>query len=352
MPNKGLIGIKASQTSSADQSGMHTLNDLHEEQFADNWPIPTTTILSINRNGNVSTYQNGTNSYIHHASEHVHTITVLHTKNVTWYLWGAAGGGGIYSTLRHGGNGGLAYGTVEMQAGTTYYLYVGKAGGNVIDLTLSGISGYDLGGTAGWPNGGYGTMGDASGAGGGGMTMLSKAAFSTSMSDSDILLIAGGGGGTTGYFSSAGSGGGTTGEDAASGVTGGSQSAGGTYNGAKLQGGNATGNRTSGSDDGGGGGGGYYGGGGGTSDAKPGAGGSGYINTTLVSNSAFGTSSTQAFSGSFNTRINPPDVNNIWSNSMDTTQTSNTAVYARGGLSKHTNELDGGNGFAYITIAA
>lgn len=348
MPNKGLIGIKASQTSSSDQSGMHTLNDLHEENFADNWPGPTTTVLSINRNGNVATYQNGTNSYIHHASEHVHTITVLTTKNVTWYLWGAAGGSGMYGYNRHGGNGGLAYGTVSMQAGTTYYLYVGKAGGNVIDQT----SGYDHGGDAGWPNGGYGTMGDASGAGGGGMTMLSKAAFSTSMSDSDILLIAGGGGGTTGYLSSGGSGGGTTGEDNVSGITAGTQSAGGTYNGAKLQGGNATGSKTSGSDDGGGGGGGYYGGGGGTSDAKPGAGGSGYINTSLVSNSAFGTSSTINFSGAAGQRINPPDVNNIWLNSMDTTQYSNTAVYARGGLSKHTNELDGGNGFAYITIAA
>ena len=48
MPNKGLIGIKASQSSSSDQSGMHTLNDLHEENSANNWPEPTLTILSIN----------------------------------------------------------------------------------------------------------------------------------------------------------------------------------------------------------------------------------------------------------------------------------------------------------------
>ncbi len=349
MPNKGLIGIKASQASVNDQSGMHTLNDLHEENSGNNWPIPTTTALSINRNGNVSTYNTGTSHYIHHGSEHVHTITVLTNVSVIWYLWGAAGGSGIYSTNKHGGNGGLAYGTIQMLSGTTYYLYVGKAGGSVVDAA----SGYDVGGAVGWPNGGYGTMGDATGAGGGGMTMLSKATFSTGMSDSDILLIGGAGGGTTGYSGSGGSGGGTNGQNAGtSGITGATQSAGGTHNGAKLQGGNATGNQSSGSDDGAGGGGGYYGGGGGTSDGKPAAGGSGYINTSLVSSSAFGTSNTISFSGGSSDRVNPPDVNNIWQNSMDTT-TITAPVYARGGLSGGgaNQGLSGGNGFAYITIA-
>ena len=84
-------------------------------------------------------------------------------------------------------------------------------------------------------------------------------------------------------FRSAGAGGGTTGQSGNGPSTGGTQSSGGTYNGGFLTGGNATGSRTSGSDDGGGGGGGYYGGGGGTSDATPGSGGSGYVNTSFVS---------------------------------------------------------------------
>jgi hypothetical protein len=205
---------------------------------------------------------------------------------VTFRTWGAAGGNGAYGIGQSSGAGGYARGTVTLQPGTTYYLYVGEGGFGPSNKS------FGTGGAGGWPNGGYGTTGDATGAGGGGMTMISKAVFSTGMSDSDILLIAGAGGGSTGYAGNAGAGGGSSGQNASAGpAVGGSQASGGTYNGAKLTGGNATGSRTSGADDGGGGGGGYYGGGGGTSDANPGAGGSGYFNPSLISSSTLTTGS-------------------------------------------------------------
>ena len=221
-------------------------------------------------------------TYAYNNSNTANTITVTGAPAiVTVRAWGSAGGNGSYiGSVNSAGAGGYARGTVTLQPGTTYYLYVGQ-GGFGPSASILGV-----GGAGGWPNGGFGTSGDATGAGGGGMTMLSKAIFSTGMSDSDILLIAGAGGGSTGYAGNAGAGGGTNGQNASAGpATGGLQAAGGTYNGAKLTGGNATGSRTSGTDDGGGGGGGYYGGGGGTSDANPGAGGSGYFNPTLISSS-------------------------------------------------------------------
>jgi hypothetical protein len=212
-------------------------------------------------------------SYFTYSTPSPRIVTVSSPRNVTFYLWGAAGGNGGYSAGNYSGAGGYVKVTVAMQV-QNYYLYVGEGG-----RAPSSYS-YGQGGLGGYPNGGYGTVGDASGAGGGGMTMLSLAPYSTGMSaPASIVAIAGGGGGTCGYSGSAGAGGGTNGQNASSGpATGGTQSSGGTYNGAYLLGGNATGSRTGGSDDGGGGGGGLYGGGGGTSDARPAAGGSGYVN--------------------------------------------------------------------------
>ena len=206
-------------------------------------------------------------------------LTVSAAKTITITMWGGAGGNGNYSPSAYSGGGGYTKGTVTLQAGQNYYLYVGGGG-----QPPSAVS-YGNGGLGGWPNGGYGTVGDASGAGGGGMSMVSLVPYSTTMLDSAVFMIAGGGGGTCGYAGSAGGGGGTNGQSSAFGPsTGGSQTSGGTYNGAKFVGGNATGSRTSGSDDGGGGGGGYYGGGGGTSDASPGSGGSGWVYTQMVTN--------------------------------------------------------------------
>ena len=222
-------------------------------------------------------------TYVYNNSNTVNTLTVTGSPvAVTVRAWGAAGGNGSYGAGNSSGAGGYARGTVTLQPGTTYYFYVGQGGFGPASTTGNG-------GNGGWPNGGYGSRGDASGAGGGGMTMLSKALFSTGMSDSDILLIAGAGGGSTGFQASAGAGGGTTGQNSNI-ATGGTQSVGGTTNGAKLAGGNSPGSRTTTSEnDDGGGGGGYYGGGSGIGDGVPGAGGSGYFNPSLVSSSTLTT---------------------------------------------------------------
>lgn len=225
-------------------------------------------------------------TYVYNNSNTVNTLQVTGSPvAVTFRVWGAAGGNGSYGGSYQAGAGGYAKGTITLQPGTTYYLYVGEGGFGPTTASFGN------GGLGGWPNGGYGTMGDASGAGGGGMSMVSTATFSAGMANADVLIIAGGGGGTTGYAGSAGAGGGTTGQNTSTGSSGGTSSAGGTYNGAKLTGGNATGARTSGSDDGGGGGGGWYGGGGGTSDARPGAGGSGYYDAALVGSATLSTGS-------------------------------------------------------------
>lgn len=269
-----------------------------------------------------------TNTYVYNNANTVNTLQVTGGPVVvTFRVWGAAGGGGSYSSTFNSGSGGYAKGTITLQPGTTYYLYVGD-GGNGPSSTAGN------GGLGGWPNGGYGTRGDASGAGGGGMSMVSTAIFSTGMSNTNILLIAGGGGGTTGFQYNAGAGGGTSGENSSGGSgqggRGATQSSGGTFNGAYLTGGNATGQRTSGTDDGGGGGGGYYGGGGGTSDATAGGGGSGYYNPSLVS------------SPTLETGVNktPPDPDGLLPNT----------TYAYGNTSIGGTPQKGNPGIMYLTF--
>lgn len=288
-------------------SGIYKLKDVHKFEAGDNWPVteypsfPSLdsadgiwTLTQVSRAVQGAVWPgtvlpsvlelNGSevevSSYVYNNSNTANTIVVTGSPiTVKFSLWGAAGGNGSYSNGPGTGSGGFVQGTITLPVGT-YYLYVGEGGKGPVSKNSTG-------GLGGWPNGGFGTQGDATGAGGGGMTMLSSATFSTGMADSTIFLIAGASGGSTGYNGQSGVGGGTTGGNSINSAqpsTGGTQSAGGTNNGSKLQGGNATGQRTSGTDDGGGGGGGYYGGGGGTSDANPGAGGSGYINTSVATN--------------------------------------------------------------------
>ena len=309
--------------------------------------FPSPFKFKINSNGTITTFYSGQTGYVRHGGEWAHTITVSEVCTVTWYLWGAAGGSGMYSTGRHAGNGGLTYATVAMQVGT-YYLYIGEGGEGTTSSSSNG-------GLGGWPNGGYGGKGDASGAGAGGMTMLSTAVYATNMSDSTIIMIAGGGGGTTGYSGHGGHGGGQEGRDASTGGTsagwgiGGTQSAGGAQNGAKLVGGNSPGSRTvSSANDDGGGGGGYYGGGAGLGDGKPGGGGSGYYNTSLTTNQTYTASAAWSGNATVSSLVSPPDVNSLLANS-DWAGNSDEK-YAQGKISSSTTQ-HGGNGLAYFSVA-
>ena len=302
--------------------------------------------FKINSNGTVTTFYPGDNGYVRHGGEWAHTVTVATTCTVTFYLWGAAGGSGRYSTGKHAGNGGLTYATTTLQAGTTYYIYVGEGGQS------SGVTGTAHGGLGGWPNGGYGGRGDASGGGGGGMTMLSKAVFATNMSDSDILMIAGGGGATTGYAGHAGHGGGQEGRNSSKNTShgqGGTQTSHGSSGAGKLSGGNVGGSRTvSSSDDSGGGGGGYYGGGAGYGDGQPGGGGSGYYNTSLTSNQTYTASAAWSGDANVSSLVSPPDVNSLLANSN--WAGSGHEKYAQGKITTG-SALTEAHGLVYFSIA-
>jgi len=256
-------------------------------------------------------------------------------SSLTVKVWGAGGAGGTYATNGDGGGpGGYANGTLSVTAGEVLQIVVGEGGKEGITWGDGGLGGY-LGG-------GYGTMGDASGGGGGGLSGI----FNVSVTQANSLIIAGGGGAGTGYRIGGGGGGtvggdGTLGGGAAGGGGGGTQSAGGSSScssaGSALQGGNGdgTGARTSGSADGGGGGGGYYGGGGGCSDAGGGGGGSGYLHSTRITNGNL----TQGNNGAVSGDVNPPE-------------TSDEDYIAGRGVGKGGDNGDGGNGTIVIKYTA
>lgn len=221
--------------------------------------------------------QTNSQTFTYTGSEQTFVVPAGVTQ-MTFKIWGAGGGSGTYSSYG-GGAGGYTEASVSTTPGQTLVLIVGDGG-------KYGASNGN-GGLGGWPGGGYGTRGDASGGGGGGYSGV----FITNHTHANSLLIAGGGGAGTGYrYGGAGSG--LNGNIGHNGGYGGTQAAGGTgssgADGSALQGGNgdAYGLRTSGSYDGGGGGGGYYGGEGGYSDAGGGGGGSGYVNATYLQGTA------------------------------------------------------------------
>lgn len=202
--------------------------------------------------------------------------------------WGAQGGNGYNSSsyTSTGGKGGYSYATVKVSTATKYYIVVGGQG-TTATSTSTYAGGYNGGGSGYYYSGG-----------GGGATHIATATgtlSSLSGNTGKIVMVAGGGGGgyyySTSYYKSGAVGGGSSGANANGGyygytITGGTNSAAGTNsysssaNGAFGQGGNHIGTSSTYRYSGGGGGG-YYGGAGGGRRA-PGAGGSGYVNTSLV----------------------------------------------------------------------
>jgi len=203
-------------------------------------------------------------------------------------MWGPGGGTGNYSASGGGGAGGYSTGFISVTPGEQLILVIGSGGKKPVSTNGNG-------GLGGWPGGGYGTRGDASGGGGGGYSGI----FTGSISQANAIVIAGGGGGASGFGNyGAGGGGGLTG---GSGVgqagKGGSQVAGGlngnsTSSPAYTVGGMFTGgvaftdNTTSVGVDCGGGGSGYWGGGAGQGDGAAGGGGSGFLHATRITSGA------------------------------------------------------------------
>ena len=192
-------------------------------------------------------------------------------------VWGAQGGYGNEKYV--GGYGGYSVANLKLEAGDTLYIQVGEQG--VHNGTTNTYNG-----------GGYGTASNGSSGGGATSIALSNGQLST-VSQSDVIIVAGGGGGGDFYqnaWASAygGHGGGYIGVGStpdgwsAGGSLGGTQTEGGRYGlsdrgaqhgntGSYGQGANTSGSR----DYAAGGGGGFYGGG--SARHAGGAGGSGYI---------------------------------------------------------------------------
>ena len=200
-----------------------------------------------------------------------YSVVKLGAGSYKFELWGASGGG----DFSHAGKGGYSTCKVHIKTPTTYYMYVGGQGS---ESTTEYASGGFNGGGKGYL--GYGEK--AKNCGGGGSTDIR-----TSESYNDVIVVAGGGGG--GHARSdgiGGYGGGLTGGNGASPVnlqyqgTGGTQTSGGNYGyydtyhgsiGSKGFGADASGKYYSSS-----------GSGGGSSYECTGAGGSGFISTSVL----------------------------------------------------------------------
>lgn len=255
-----------------------------------------------------------------------YTVPASGVTEVRIKLWGAGGSGGAYSAAGsvRGGSGGYVTAVFSVAPGDVLKIEVGQGGQGGVRPTFGGLGG--------WPDGGYGALGDTCPGGGGGSTRF--------YINGVLKGVAGAGGGAGGYTSggNAGNGGGLAGSNAdGTGGTGGTQSAGGADSndtgntvkqGGYLQGGNGGTSRTvSSADDGGGGGGGYYGGGGGGGDGRSGGGGSSYI--------AAGATAAKMLSGTlgFPSATSDPDyVNGV----------------GVGSVNQVTTALPGGDGYAVI----
>ena len=211
--------------------------------------------------------------------------------------WGASGGwAGLNSTpYKQGGKGGYSYGSIILDFSTKLYIVVGGEGtpGNALLTGYAG--GYNGGGKS------YG-FGNTSNAGGGGATHISKMSglLSNIQQKQDVIIVAGGGGGAACDVVKAGSiggyGGGTIGGNGASSPNsdgylglggnqtngGDSQELSGNYSGKVKPTSGVYGKGGDGATDGGAGGGAGFYGGGGASVWGGAGGGSGYINTSFL----------------------------------------------------------------------
>lgn len=206
--------------------------------------------------------------------------------------WGAQGGDA--DITRTGGYGGYATGTVNLTAGDKLYINVGGKGSTCSTSNSTCQGGYNGGGTAK----AY-SQSTSTSAGGGGATHIATISglLSSLNNNKGSILIASGGGGGGHYTNSVNGGvggvsGGYTGMEPTSLLTDtkssngryaqpGNQTAGGCTKNSTFCGGFGYGH-SMGSSYGSGGGAGYYGGSG--ADIGPGAGGSGYIGNSLLTN--------------------------------------------------------------------
>ena len=225
-------------------------------------------------------------------SEQVFTVPVSGIYKIE--TWGAQGGtsirdGVLYEDSGYGGYGGYSSGEISLSTNKIIYINVGGRGKDGVTSVIQSLGGYNGGGNGLWDK-----SDDESTGGGGGATHFAlRSGLLSSLENykSDILTVSVGGGVGAWSFLG-GSGGGIRGNmginTVMDDVTEGYYSIPGTQTNGYLFGKGGEGTFNTGTP-GGGGGGGYYGGFGGiitVADAIPGAGGSGYIGNSLLTNKA------------------------------------------------------------------
>ena len=253
----------------------------------DKWAI---TIENATKKIKCSVYFVFKTEYIFNYTGAEQVFTVPKTGTYKLETWGAQGGksimNGAYQDI--GGYGGYSIGFISLNKDETLYIYTGGHGSDGKINVADSLGGFNGGGNGHWDK----KDDDASG-GGGSATHISRVAkllFNLENNKSDILIVSGGGGGAAWNYTS-GNGGGFNG------TIGYKSEALYSVNGTQISG-YKFGQGGHGSDSagtpGGGGGGGYFGGYGGyiadvndhLNDAIPGAGGSGYIGNSLLTNKA------------------------------------------------------------------
>ena len=194
------------------------------------------------------------------------TFTVPFSGTYKLETWGAQGYSNLLMTPKTtGGYGGYSAGIIVMQKNDIVYLNIGGSGNNYINA---------------YNGGGYGQLS------GGGATHIARKTGQLSNLENeidDILIVSGGGGGNDTSNDIIPSGGGFKGVNGYNTIAGSQNFKGSSdYNGKFGQGGNSI--VLDNNDSGGGGGGGYYGGSGTLQAYFSGAGGSGYIGNSLLTN--------------------------------------------------------------------
>lgn len=206
--------------------------------------------------------------------EQIFTVPVTGTYKLE--TWGAQGGNSLKNGVESGigGYGGYSSGTMLLKKDDSLYIYVGGRGANGIVNILDSTGGYNGGGLGHWDN----SDDEASGGGGGATHVATITGLLSQLENNknDLLLVSGGGGGGA-WDNFGGHGGGIDGHYGCDSST---------ISGTQISG-NAFGTGGNGglaniTNPGGGGGGGFYGGGGGQSSSFSGAGGSGYIGNSLL----------------------------------------------------------------------
>lgn len=201
-----------------------------------------------------------------YSSAGAYTLSLL-PGEYSFECWGGRGSQAHQNGYNSGtpGNGGYAYGELDIDQQRPFYLYVGGAAG-----AASGRYG-GAGGWNGGANGGYDSDDDPGGGGGGASDIrVVGGAWNDALSLRNRIMVAGGGGGC-GWASAGGNGGGLEGVRANS-TANATQTSGAAFGWAS-----AGGNGGSGYTGAGGGGGGYYGGWGAPGSSGGGGGGAGFI---------------------------------------------------------------------------